>query len=124
MEKVILLSKIREIIHVKEVQNIIKSYAFYDKRSISFREKMTKTLFPLIRSIKTRPIHTLIQNSYIIDDMHWTFITDNVHLQGINCRRCGEYYQISLAWVHTYPKLPTCNHILELDAYEIEMIDE
>ena len=99
-------SKIYEIAHIRHIagvvaiQDMIKSYAFYDQESKTFREKMAEKLHPVTQEIKKADsrANRFGELDFDEDDPHWTYTAenDNVYMQAVNCPICGVSYLNSI----------------------------
>lgn len=131
-------SKIYEIAHIRQIagvvaiQDIIKSYAFYDQESKTFREKMAEKLHPVAQLIKTADSRANGFGSLELDenteDPHWLYSTDNdtVYMQAVNCPICGEYQAYNSMYDYN---IPHCNfdyetHGLDTDAHFTQSNEE
>lgn len=110
--KVYEIAHIRQIAGVMAIQDMIKSYAFYDQETKTFREKMAEKLHPVAQLIKYAfsrangfgPLD-LDENT---DDPHWVYNADNdrVCMQAVNCPICGEYQAYDSVYDYN---IPHCN---------------
>lgn len=123
--------QVREIAHISAiagitgVQDIINSYAFYDKESKQFREKMAEKLLPITRVIKAADSRANRFGRVDDDDPHWIYNIDNenVNMQAVNCPICGEYQAYNSLYDYN---IPHCNfdyefHGLHPDAHNVQL---
>jgi len=82
-----LINKIR---HPMDVLNIIKSYIFYDMKSLKFTKKIASKKEKFTQEIKDSKKIIIYSNGYW--GLHLKPIyQQNAQFQGYNCNMCGEY---------------------------------
>lgn len=130
--KSLLINKIDKISGIMGVQDIIKSFAFYDINSVSFAKYLhfqkNKLINDDINNAASRkngyrtPLYEEIGRPSFDDDNtvghHWIFkiyrsiynsndYRVEVQLQGLNCTKCGEYMYLTNG--NEYPnRYPLC----------------
>jgi hypothetical protein len=128
-------SKIYEIAHIRQIagvvaiQDMIKSYAFYDQESKTFREKMAEKLHPVAQLIKTADSRANRFGPLDLedDDPHWLYTdNDTFYMQAVNCPICGEYQAYNSMYDYN---IPHCNfdyetYGLDRDAHFTQANDE
>lgn len=111
---------INKISKPMDILNIVKSYLFYDKKSLTFAKKVTQ---------QKKLINCLIKEgrSDIINSSgYWIFDILSLHnkhiintLQAYNCTKCGEFSLVM--WtnykVNNNPTLPKCTCVVNFDDY-------
>jgi hypothetical protein len=128
--KVYEIAHIRQIAGIAAVQDMIKSYAFHDETSKTFREKMAEKLHPVTQEIKKAHSRANRFGELDLDedDPHWTYTADNdtIYMQAVNCPICGEYQAYNSYYDYN---IPHCNfnyefYGLDIDAHYTQQDDE
>lgn len=103
-----------------DILHIVKSFLFYDKKSLTFAKKVTQ---------QKKLINCLInegRSDIISSSGYWIFDILSLHnkhiintFQAYNCTKCGEFSLVM--WtnykVNNYPTLPKCTCVVNFDDY-------